>query len=240
MILRKDSGLVARTIKSVLAASLLTLVAACGNGDSDLTYVAIGASDAVGIGASTPNQGYVFELTDSLETELMKDVGLINLGIPAAEADEIENVAVPVAENSDPDLITIWVGANDLVGGRSASDFEADLRSILAQLSGGTDAEILIANLPMLTELPTFQMDPDSDVTAERVDRFNAIIAQAAADFGATLVDISDLGENEALISGDGFHPSEEGHKLLSQRFLAAALAVLPPPDNGMTENSMT
>ena len=40
-----------------------------GDSDNDILYVAIGASDAVGIGAIPLNNGYVFRIRDRLEDE---------------------------------------------------------------------------------------------------------------------------------------------------------------------------
>ncbi len=213
-------------MKKILAFSfavcVTTALAACGSSfsSSDYRYVAIGASDAVGIGAIPPSKGYVFLIEDELDRSC-GDTELNNLGIPGVEADEIENVEVPAANALSPDLITIFVGGNDIVGGRSPEVFRNDLRDILMTLRDETSADIYIGNLPDLTQLPRFQDDPDPAVTSERVAAFNAVIAEEAAAVGAILVDVMSAGFTEAEVSQDGFHPSNEGHDLLADLFLA-------------------
>lgn len=216
---------------AVIAAAVL--FTACGGGSSDddappilegpLDYLALGASDAVGIGASPLENGYVFLIDDALEEERGEDVDLTNLGIPGALADDILDVleiAVLVTGHR-PDIVTLWTGANDLTQGRTPEDFGADLDAILELLRRETSALIFVGDLPDLTALPRFVEDPDDDVTLERVAAFNAVIANQAALHGARLVPLSALPVEAELTSDlDGFHPSEEGHARIAEAFL--------------------
>ncbi len=206
---------------SLLAISL----AACGDSDGNIEYAALGASDVVGIGASPPSQGYVFEIEDGLDAEPMCDgADVTPLGIPGAKAGDIENVSSPAAKELNPDLVTLWTGANDLVSGDSVEGFEEELNQILIDMDE-TQAQVFVANLPQLTQLPTFLESPDPDVTTARVDAYNAAIARQAAAHGAVLVDLfSGLGTDQTLVSGDGFHPNDAGHKAIAQLFLREIL----------------
>ena len=76
-----------------------------------ITYVAIGASDTFGIGTSDPySQNWATDLAD----QLGRNVHLINLGIPGILVHDALNVELPVALDSHPDLVTIWLAVNDL------------------------------------------------------------------------------------------------------------------------------
>ncbi|MCB0339398.1 MAG: hypothetical protein KDD53_07330 [Bdellovibrionales bacterium] len=216
---------VVRTICILLFSFIFS---ACGSSDSDVKYVAIGASDATGIGATPLTKGYVFEIDNGLD-ELCGGAEFFNLGIPGVEADQVENVEVPAARELDPNLITIWIGSNDLVAGRSVESFQADLIGILMTLSVDTDAAIFIANIPMLPNLPRFQDEPDSDVTKERVDAYNGVIADEAQAVGAVLVDLSNIPITNVLISDDGFHPSDQGHQAIAEIFLDNILPTFCP-----------
>src|SRR5687767_13706963 len=50
--------------------------------DRDILYLAIGASDALGIGATPLRNGYVFRIRDELEQQTRREVRLLNLAIP--------------------------------------------------------------------------------------------------------------------------------------------------------------
>jgi len=212
--------------KSLLLGAILALALGCGDQSGEFEYVALGASDATGVGASPLSNGYVFRIQRGLKDD-GKDVGLINLGIPGAEIRGIKNLEVPVAIEEKPELITIFTGANDMIAGASLQDFSDDLGTTLRELSTHTDAVIAIATLPDLTRLPKFQESPDRDVTEERVSSFNSAIRVQARRYGATLVEISNLAFSDGDVSDDGFHPNDEGHRVLADAFLEKIRPVL-------------
>jgi len=186
-----------------------------------IVYVAMGASDAVGIGAFPLDNGYVYKIRDGLEKRA-EEVFLYNLGVAGKRIDFLEDTELPVAIVLQPDLVTIWTGSNDIIRGDTVEKFEASLENILSQLREQTTAFIVLANVPDLTELPRFLIDPDSDVTTARIKAFNNAIARQAAAYGVPLVDL--FTEEYALdwqyISVDGFHPSNRGHAKIAELYL--------------------
>lgn len=214
--------------RALLIFSFLLFFSACGSSDSDFRYVAIGASDATGIGASPLTNGYVFQIEEGLDAQC-GSTKLINLGIPGAEADVIEDIELPLAVEENPDIVTIWTGSNDLVGGRTQQAFETDVRDILDTLQQQSNAIIFIATLPALYDLPRFQDEPDPDVTPERVAAFNASISRASEAAGATLIDLASVPLSDLLVSADGFHPNDAGHRLIGNKFLEQMLPRICP-----------
>ena len=206
-----------------------------GHSDDEIRYVAIGASDAVGIGATPLSNGYVFRI-EKLIKESGRRVSLDNLGIPGAKADLIVDTSLKVAREINPDIITVFVGANDLVSGRSVSDFKRDLNSIFTVLRNDTSAFIVVANLPKLSEAPAFAENPDPDVTLERVAAYNEVIQEAAAQYKIALVDLGAISLDDSLFNEqDGFHPSDEGHAVIAEQFFRVInpqLALIPPPQS--------
>jgi acyl-CoA thioesterase I len=215
---------------AVISVGSLLLLSSCGGGSSDETsspeirYVALGASDATGIGASPLTEGYVYQIERGLKDN-GRSVSLLNLGIPGAQADEIEDIEVPVALESDPDIVTIFTGGNDVVGGVSPETFQGDVRAILTELKAKTAAQIFIATLPDLTKLPRFQSRPDQDVTAGRVNVFNNIIREEAQAAGAVVVELASQVVENFDVSSDGFHPSNNGHRRIAEAFLEQILS---------------
>jgi lysophospholipase L1-like esterase len=216
-----------RPIRRRVLAALLLLVsafalAACGGGSSSgdasrgpIVYAAIGASDAVGVGAVPLRNGYVPLLADRLRAAGF-DTTLHNLGINGAHVGDMIDDELPDALASAPDVVTIWTGANDLIGGDDPDAFAAELAFLLAQLQDGTDAAIYVGDLPDLTLAPLFRDGSDPDVTKARVDAYNQRIHQAVADAGCVLVLLSTVELTDDLTWIDGFHPSNEGHAVLA------------------------
>jgi lysophospholipase L1-like esterase len=181
-------------------------------------YAALGASDAVGVGASPLSAGYVFLIADRIAT-VRGGVDLRNLGILGARIDSFVSIMLPRAAAADPEIVTVWTGSNDLIAGESPEAFGAQLNTLLSELRSRTGAQIFVGDLIDLTQAPRFRDSPDQDVTRGRIDAFNARIRAAASASGAVLVRLSAVPLDDSLFSGDGFHPSNEGHRKLADAF---------------------
>lgn len=200
--------------------SLVFLISACGGSSSDIRYVAIGASDATGIGATPLTNGYVYRIEDGLQASTGKDVGLTNLGIPGATADVIEETERPVAKEINPELITIFMGGNDITRGVSVEGFTNSFRNVVGDMVNDTDAFVVVANLPDMTQLPDYRDNPDANVTPERLFAYNQAIANVANEFGVPVVDLASEPIEDYLISSDGFHPNDAGYEKMANKFL--------------------
>jgi lysophospholipase L1-like esterase len=195
-----------------------------------LTYVAIGASDAFGVGSDDPARQC---WPSVLAGQLGSSVHLVNLGIPGATIAQAARDELPVALAAQPKLITILLGTNDLVNGIPLESSLQQLRALLVTLRQGTQATIYIGNLPDLTLLPYFAHDDQEKLRAHIAD-FNSALEDLATSQGVVLVDIfgewSDLATHPEYISADGLHPSAAGAERLA-RFFAEAMRRQPPPE---------
>ncbi len=210
---------------TIVMASVLSLsVPGCGSGPREkkieFVYLALGASDATGVGAIPLTEGYVFLVKRELDRR-MPGVFLINLGVPGARIDLIkEQVRVAKQLGTKANLVTIWTGANDLVHGDDPKTFREDLRFILQTLREDVSPNIVIGNLPDLTRLPRFQRAPDPRVTVAKVNAYNEAIALEARDVKASIVDLFAQPVREELIFDvDGFHPNDAGHREIARLF---------------------
>ncbi len=193
--------------------------------DGPVTYVALGASDAVGLGSKQPaTQGYV----PLLAKHLPQGSHLVNLGVSGIRLHEALKEELPRALAAQPKLITIWLVANDFVGKVPYASYMHDLNTLLQQLRAGTKARIVMANLPDLTLLPAF-----AKLTAQQkatmlteIKRWNAAIASIAAHYTVTLLDLfarqSLITAHPEYVSADGFHPSAAGYAELANLFWQA------------------
>jgi acyl-CoA thioesterase-1 len=213
--------------------SLTLLLTACGLGQPNATnvgvYVALGASDAVGIGATHPTQDAWVPL---LAAALPSGTPVVNLGVSGATLADVIAGQLPIAADAAPRWLSLWVGPNDLRGGVSLEAFAAQLDQILSTLQPptGTIRTMLILNLPDLRALPAF-VGTDPAQLDQQVRAWNAAIASTVARYPdyAVLVDLYDnwgkLAANPQYISGDGFHPSNAGYRRIADIAVATLRA---------------
>lgn len=205
---------------------------ACGSTEVEppqhIVYLAIGASDAAGVGAEPISRGYVFRIADDLD-QRVDEVFLAPIAIPAATTEDLDDaLRLFLSSEVEPDLVTIWTGPNDLIDGEDADDFEDELEDILDRVRDRTDGVVVMADIPDLTQLPRFREDPDDDVTGERIEEFNEAIAEQAEDYDVLLVRLSGEPVEDDLVSDeDGFHPNNAGHQRIATRFLEVILPAL-------------
>src|SRR5579859_4967455 len=92
-----------------------------------LTYAAIGASESYGVGTTHP-------ASDNWPTVLSRQLGssvhVLNLGIPGATVALALREEAPIAVDAAPNIVTVWLGINDLDTGTPLDRFSADLRAL--------------------------------------------------------------------------------------------------------------
>lgn len=230
--------------RRAIAMSILTfamLLAACGSSPQpsasvnrlassqrDFTYVAIGASDAFGVGTNDPAK----DNWPTVLSHLMgSDTHLVNLGIPGETVAEARQTELPIAIDAKPSLVTVWLGVNDIVQSISVQEYESQLEALLRSLQQQTHAHVFVGNIPDITLL-SFFAGYDQTALQATISRWNAAIAQAVAATGASLVDLyanwNELAAHPEYIAGDGLHPSTEGAKRLAEVFFSRIRPQLP------------
>jgi lysophospholipase L1-like esterase len=191
-------------------------------------YVALGASDAVGVGADNPNtQGYV----PLLIARLPAGSQALNLGISGNVLHGALTNELPEAIAAHPTLVTVWLVGNDFKNCAPLKQYGTDLDALLSQLQTQTHAHVFVANLPDMSLLPFFQngavqagpclQGASGSQIRAAVEQWNTVIDAAIARHGAVLVDLfhSDLASHPDFVFRDGFHPSTAGYAELAGLF---------------------
>lgn len=196
-----------------------------------LTYVAIGASDAVGVGTLHPEtEGWVPQFGASLGP----DTRVVNLGVSGSTASQALAEQLSPALDAQPDVVTVWLAVNDLNARVPLPEYSASLDRLLAAFEG-TGARVLVGNVPDLTPVAAYS-GTDPVLLAQEIDRWNAAIAAIAARHGAEVVDLHahwrEVAAHPEYVGADGFHPSREGYARLAQLFVDA-YAAAPADSNG-------
>jgi acyl-CoA thioesterase-1 len=193
-----------------------------------MVYVALGASDAVGVGATDPNTKAYVPL---LIAHLPQHAFALNLGVNGYTVHQALVNELPQALTAHPTLVTVWLVGNDFRQCTPLADYTRDLDALLGQLQAQTHAQVFVANAPDFSLLPAIRnasstLDPClHGVPATQIralaQRWNARIAAVVATHHAVLVDLfnSSLAAHPDYISGDGFHPSDAGYRVLAALF---------------------
>ena len=125
------------------------------------------------------------------------------------------SAAIDVARpDSNYDLVTLLIGVNNQYRGRSAEEYRAEFRALLARATGfarGKASHVLVVSIPDWSVTP-YAQGRDRAAIARAIDRFNAVNRDEAARVGARYADITPLSRQPAgdslVVTGDGLHPS--------------------------------
>ena len=242
-------------LRSLLPLALIIGLSACGStaartgsaagatpsrSRTPVVYVAVGASETVGIGAE---QGVRQAWPQLLYNDALPPAAVYyNVGIPGATTAVAQRTELPEALAVHPTIVTVWLNVNDLLAGVTPDAYEAQLDALVHALRQRGSARVLVANTPYLDRLPAvvkclsaspsqssqcptgFGTATASELNA-RVDQYNAAITRVVTRQGALLVDLHAQGEvadqHPEWVSADGFHPSELGYVAIAARFEA-------------------
>ena len=198
-------------------------------------YVAVGASETVGVGADDPaTEAWPRVLRDTT----FPSAELVDVGVSGATVrDALANQLKP-ALAARPDVVTVWLAVNDALSLVPVTDYETQLGRLVHALRRGGRTEVLVGNMPALDQLPAYRAClPGSQVSGvdcvlplvpspaqvrRTVADFNAAISRVVEREGAVAVDLSQQDDLAGLTSDDGFHPSTEGHREVAQTFAEA------------------
>jgi lysophospholipase L1-like esterase len=162
-------------------------------------WVVLGDSTAQGIGAPSPDEGYVGQVHRMLEATSGQAWRVLNLSKSGGRVSDVLATQLPRLEALDvaPDLVTCAIGSNDIIRRTPLPLVEHDLREIIGRLPPGS----VVATLP-------------AGLWRERVDAIDAVIRSAAAAGGLRVADVgARTGPPwEGKYAEDRFHPGALGY----------------------------
>jgi acyl-CoA thioesterase I len=189
-------------------------------------YVAIGASDTVGVGATDPATGSWPARVAKL---LPPGSAFVNVGVSGSIALQARTAQLPGAIAQRPTVVSIWLAVNDMNATIEPASFANDLGAIVDALVSGTEAKIFVGNVPDVRPVPAYK-DADKVALFGLINAYNAAIAAIASKHPGRVIGV-DLFTGSAplvstlTVSGDGFHPSDAGYQLIADRFADAMRA---------------
>lgn len=224
--------------RALLAASVLLFASSCA-GEPSLTYISLGDSLAVGVGASDPRErGYAPLYRDLLEREAGREVTLVGLGVSGETSESFLNGPDPqllkareaLAENPGA-VVTLSLGGNDLrsvQGGTDAEREEAlaryaqNLGYVLRTLKGASDPAPQVSMLALYNPSPGGFAD-------KWTGRLNGEIRRVAEEneVPVAAADKAFRGHEEDYAHHARYpwdiHPTDTGYEALARAFAEAA-----------------
>jgi lysophospholipase L1-like esterase len=177
-------------------------------------WVVLGDSTAQGLGAPSPDDGYVGQVLGVLRQQTGLPWRVLNLSASGALIRDVLNEQLPCVPVS-ASLVTCGIGINDILYTGPGKLF-ADLRALLAAVPDRT----IMLDLPV----PAGYAGLLGLASRPYVARINRTIHQAAATRGLPVAEVSRhfLPPWAGKFASDCFHPSQDGYRDWTRAVLAA------------------
>jgi lysophospholipase L1-like esterase len=178
-------------------------------------YLALGDSFTAGTG-SRPSEAFPSRLADRLRAA-GAPVVLSNLGVNGFTTDDLVTHELPRVAPFAPTLVTLAIGANDLVRGSPIARYRSQVRRILAAvLAAGVPAgRVFVLPQPDWSRSPVAADFGDPREIAAQIEAFNEVLRAETAAAGARWIDLFPRMRQEAeagMVAPDGLHPAARAY----------------------------
>jgi acyl-CoA thioesterase I len=182
-----------------------------------IRYLALGDSTVQGDGASAPTATLPYRIAEQLSAQFRR-VELRNIGVSGATSRDVARDQAPQIAPFAPDLVTLSVGANDIVHFQTPAQFDRNVDRILRAVDAVPGARAVVFTAPALDTAPLVS-PPLRALLGVQTRRYNARLRRVVAGHRATLVDAYDairarLLRDRSFFARDGYHPSDAGYAL--------------------------
>lgn len=180
-----------------------------------IRYMALGDSFTIGTG-NPPADSFPARLADRWRAKGER-VELKNLGVNGYTTDDVNALEVPEVKPFRPTFVTLAIGANDRVAGRTPDYYRSNVRVILKAV---IDAGVQPSHVVTLPQ-PDWSLSPAAASFGEPkqigadIVQFNAILKDETEKIGAIYIDLFPLMHRQAeqrMLAPDGLHPNAHAH----------------------------
>jgi len=194
-----------------------------------IRYLALGDSYTIGTGLENESLNFPSLLARRLTAETGIDVTVVNLGVNGYTTADLIREELPVARNVRPELVTILIGANDIVQRSEAAAYRGKLQQMYQAIKelGVPAARVLAISIPDFSPLPGAAPFGSSSELRARIDAFNDIAQSEADSHGFLYADITAISREEThgdnWLAPDGLHPGSAQHRAFAEHLWAVA-----------------
>ncbi len=179
-----------------------------------VVYAAIGDSLTAGVGVDDYQQSYPYVLAQKIAGE-DSSVILRDFSYPGAKTSDVIKDLLEPAIASNPSIVTIVLGTNDVHGRVKPESFAANYRYIIDQLQARSQAKIYISSIPYLGS-EALLLPPYNFYFHQRIDEYNRIIKTITEEKNVQYIDLTSTTEavsrQNAYYAADLFHPAAAGY----------------------------
>src|SRR5258708_33560214 len=183
---------------------------------TSIRYLALGDSFTIGTG-TTPDKAFPAVLAGKWR-EAGRTVELLNPAVNGHTTDDLIVKQLPHVAVFKPTLVTLLIGANDLVrGGSDDQRYRAPLRRIHNKLrdDGVPAAAVVVLPMPEWSRSPAASPYGTTEALLTRIAHFNTIAMEEAERVGSRFVDLYPLMHRQAaaeMLAPDDLHPNPDAH----------------------------
>jgi lysophospholipase L1-like esterase len=190
-------------------------------------FLSLGDSFTIGTG-TTPDRSFPAVLA-RIWTERGRTVVLSNLAVNGYATDDLIRDELPLVASFGPTLVTLLIGANDIVRGSTEERYRQQLRLIHERLDAdASDARVVALPQPDWSLAPAGSGFGDLGAIVRMIERFNEIARDEAGRAGALWIDLFRLMREQGrkkMFASDGLHPSAEAYAEWARALATTALA---------------
>ena len=181
-------------------------------------WVALGDSTAQGLGAPSPDGGYVGQALSQLRRTTGRHWRVVNLSVSGSLMRDVIAEQLPQLDRYQPDLVTCGAGVNDILYSAPAKLF-GDLRAMLAAVP----AKTVMLDLPLMSGFWWIV----GHMSVPYINRINRVVHDVATERGLAVAEVSKTftAPWAGKFSVDNFHPSQDGYRDWTRALLAATAA---------------
>jgi acyl-CoA thioesterase I len=193
-------------------------------------FLALGDSFTIGTG-TTPDRSFPAVLA-RIWTEHGRAVVLANPAVNGYTTDDLIRDELPLVASFRPTLVTLLIGANDIVRGCTEDRYRRGLGSIHDRIRGDApDARVIGLPQPDWSLSPAGPGFGDVAALARTIERFNEIARGEAERVSASWINLFPLMREQGrkrLFAADGLHPSAEAYAGWARALATTASASSP------------
>jgi acyl-CoA thioesterase-1 len=193
-------------------------------------FLALGDSFTIGTG-TTPDRSFPAVLA-RIWREHGREVVLANPAVNGYTTDDLIRDELPLVASFRPTLVTLLIGANDIVRGSDEDRYRRHLGLIYQRLrADAPDARLTALPQPDWSLSPAGSGFGDVAAIARTIERFNEIARGEAERVGASWVDLFPLMREQGrkkMFASDGLHPSAEAYAEWARELATSGSASSP------------
>ena len=193
-------------------------------------FLALGDSFTIGTG-TTPDRSFPAVLA-RIWTDGGRTVVLSNPAVNGYTTEDLIRDELPLITSFRPTLVSVLIGANDIVRGSNEDRYRRAVASIHQRIGADTPLARIVG-LPQ----PDWSLSPagsgfgDPAAIARTIERFNEIARDEAQRAHASWIDLFPLMREQGrkrMFAPDGLHPSAEAYAEWARELATTASASSP------------